>query len=78
MAFIVLKFPHKDLYNREKRWQVIEKNIQKLGDSFKSSIPWAKYHLEMRYAGKNAKDNKKNSFDYDSVQNMNRKRDSQL
>lgn len=57
-GFYKIKFPLKDLYNREKRWQVIEKNVQKLGDSFKSSIPWAKYYLEMRRAGKNAKDNK--------------------
>lgn len=26
-GFYKIKFPLKDLYNREKRWQVIEKNV---------------------------------------------------
>lgn len=48
------------LYNREKI--VSEKMFRSQENSFKNSVTWAKYHLEIRHAGKNAKDNQKKLF----------------
>lgn len=51
-----------DICTIEEKQRVIEKRFRSQENSFKNSVTWAKYHLEIRHAGKNAKDNKKKLF----------------